>query len=161
MRVTIEIAGSPAPKGSARAIMRGGHAILVGSGSNVNRDKLKSWDQDVRLAANQYAAGRSGPIFVDVPLFVFVVFRLTRPVGHWGKAGGLRPSAPAFPTVKPDLDKLVRATMDSLKGTIYDDDARIVAKAPVKVYATPGREGATIVIEPITGEILRHLGVEG
>ena len=157
MLIRIEVAGSPAPKGSSRAIVRGGHAVVVPSGSNVNRDKLRSWDQSVRLAANEHAAGRSGPIFVEVPLYVAVIFRVARPSGHWRKKGGLKPSAPQFPATKPDLDKMVRATMDSLKGTIYDDDSRIVAKVPVKVYAAPGTEGATIVVCQATDLMVQDL----
>ncbi|MES2339282.1 MAG: RusA family crossover junction endodeoxyribonuclease [Pseudomonadota bacterium] len=158
MQIKLEVAGRPAPKGSSRAFVIPGtnRAVVAPSGSAQNKANLKSWDQSVRLAANEavraappgsvYPGG--GPIFVDVPLRIAIVFRLARPSGHWRKAGGLKPSAPAFPATKPDFDKLTRATCDSLKGTIYDDDSRIVSSSIDKVYAAPGEEGASIIIEP-------------
>jgi Holliday junction resolvase RusA-like endonuclease len=163
--VSFEVAGTPAPKGSARAVLTRGpnpQAVLASGSSDVGKQRLKSWEQAVRERANVYVTGRpdggaTGPIFVDVPLFVQVVFRLMRPASHWRAGGGLTRSAPPYPSKKPDLDKLVRGTMDAMKGSIYDDDARIVAKIPVKLYAAPGREGATITVMPMTLELLRSL----
>lgn len=148
-----EVVGSPAPKGSSRAINRGGFAILVPSGSNVNRANLRSWDQAVKLAAREAVGPVEVPPFVAVAVRLTVVYRVRRPSTHWGKKG-LKPSAPAFPIVKPDMDKYTRATCDSLKGIVYDDDARIVERRELKIYAAPGQEGATIVVEerePMTG----------
>jgi Holliday junction resolvase RusA-like endonuclease len=152
VKVTIEVAGTPAPKGSARAFMTRGpnpRAVLASGSSAIGRVKIKAWEQAVREAANLHpmVRGRSSPVFVDVPLHVSMVFRMARPAGHWRKAGGLKPSAPPFPAVKPDLDKLVRATADALTGSVYDDDARIVLKVSSKIYAMPGTEGATIAVE--------------
>lgn len=140
--IELEVYGTPAPKGSNRAMLRGGRAVFVPGGSKVNQEQLKSWDASVREAIGQRAA----PEFVDVPLAVSIVFRVRRPGGHWHKRGGLKPSAPQFPSVKPDVDKLARATCDALNGAIFDDDARIVRLTVAKEYAEPGREGATIRI---------------
>ena len=122
-------------------------AVLASGASAVGRQKIKAWEQAVREAANLLVLGRSGPVFVDLPLRVTMTFRMARPSGHWRKAGGLKPSAPTYPAGRPDLDKLVRATADALTGSIYDDDARIVAKISAKVYADVGTEGATITVE--------------
>lgn len=148
--IRIEVLGIPAPKGSYRAIMTRGaraRAVLIPSGSDSRKRNLASWDQAVRIAAAEAAGPVSEPVFVDVALRVTMVFRMPRPRSHWGKRG-LASSATIFPQVKPDVDKLARATADSLTGIIYDDDSRIVEKRLLKVYADPGREGATIVIEP-------------
>jgi len=142
----IEVVGHPAPKGSARAINRGGFPVLVASGSDVNRANLRSWDQAVKLAAKEAVGPVDAPPFVETAIRLTIVYRVRRPSTHWGKKG-LKPSAPAFPIVKPDMDKYTRATCDSLKGIVYDDDARIVERRELKMYAAPGREGATIIIE--------------
>jgi Holliday junction resolvase RusA-like endonuclease len=64
------------------------------------------------------------------PIEVSMVFTLARPRSHYGtgaNTGKLRPSAPLRPDVKPDLDKLARATGDALKmGQAYKDDALVV-----------------------------------
>lgn len=146
--IRIEVQGIPAPKGSMRAIpIPGGRATLAPASSDAGKKKLKSWDSAVRAAAAEAAGPVSAPLFVDVALRVTMVFRMPRPAGHWTRRG-LSSKATIFPQVKPDIDKLARATADSLTGIIYDDDSRIVEKRLLKVYADPGREGATIVIEP-------------
>lgn len=148
-----EVLGRPAPKGSSRAMMRGGFAVNVPSGSNASRDKLKSWDVAVREAAATVVGSVSAPPLVDVPLQVQILFRLARPAGHWGKgknAGKLSPSAPRHPRTKPDADKLARSTLDSLTGIVFDDDSRIAVLHVEKRYADPGDEGATIRVEALS-----------
>jgi Holliday junction resolvase RusA-like endonuclease len=145
-RITIEVLGTPAPKGSGRAMLIAGRARHIASGSTVNQARLRAWDTAVREAAAASVGAVTAPPFVGEPLRLYIVFRLARPSGHWGKRG-LRPGAPAYPCTKPDLSKLVRSTEDTLTGIVYDDDSRIVAVAVEKVYADPGHEGATIVVE--------------
>lgn len=144
--IKLEVLGRPAPKGSGRAILVKGRAMHVPSGSNANRDALRSWDVAVRCAAQEAVNGAGAPPFVNTALSLHIVFRLARPAGHYGQKG-LKPSAPVYPTKKPDSSKLARATEDSLTGIIWDDDARIVRSLVEKVYASPGNEGATITIE--------------
>lgn len=145
VEIIFEVLGTPAPKGSSRAMLIAGHALNVPSGSDVNRRKLKTWDANVRecaTAANGYAVA---PAFVQQPLWVHIRFFLRRPAGHFGKKG-LRESAPLWPTSKPDVDKLARATLDSMKGTIYDDDSRIASLTVEKHYAGERPEGASIAV---------------
>ena len=52
-----------------------------------------------------------------------------------------------YPSVAPDLDKYIRACLDSLTGICYVDDSQIVDISSRKVYSdTPG---ADIKIFPI------------
>lgn len=146
--IVIEVLGCPAPKGSGRAILIGGKARHVASGSDVNARRLSSWDTAVREAAALAIGSATSPPFVGVPLRLRIVFRLSRPASHWSKRGGLRPTAPPYPCKKPDLSKLVRSTEDTLTGIVFDDDSRIVIAQLMKVYADPGREGATITVQP-------------
>lgn len=141
--VVLDVLGTPAPKGSNRAMVRGGRAVFVPGGSKVNQQSLVAWDANVRQIANQTLPGLNGPVFVGAPLAVSIVFRMKRPSGHWGKQG-LRTSAPMHPSVKPDLDKLARSTLDALSGVVFDDDSRITRLILSKEYAKPGHEGASI-----------------
>jgi Holliday junction resolvase RusA-like endonuclease len=142
--VSIDVLGTPAPKGSNRAMVRGGRAVFVPGGSKTNQDALQSWAGQCRLACLSFVSGQTAPLFTQVAVAVAITFRLKRPGGHWAKAGGLKSSAPAFPAVKPDLDKLVRSTLDALSGVVFDDDSRVVRTMSEKQYAQPGQEGATI-----------------
>lgn len=146
MTVVFDVLGTPAPKGSNRAINIGGRARFVPGGSSINQQKLKSWDVAVRERAQDFTLV-TGPVYVQTPLAVELTFRMARPSGHWAKRGGLKPSAPIAPATKPDIDKLVRSTLDSLTGLVFDDDSRIVELVVRKVYAEPGREGARIVVQ--------------
>lgn len=40
-----------------------------------------------------------------------------------------------YPTVKPDLDNIVKAVLDALNGYAYKDDAAIVDVSAVKMYS--------------------------
>jgi Holliday junction resolvase RusA-like endonuclease len=136
--ITLDILGSPAPKGSARAMNIGGRARLIASSSGANQRNQRRWAKAIATAA-QGAAVIAGPVCVSV------TFRLARPKGHYGKRGLLN-SAPLHPTVKPDIDKLVRCTLDALTGLAFEDDSRIVSLYVGKTYAVPGREGAKITV---------------
>jgi Holliday junction resolvase RusA-like endonuclease len=94
-----------------------------------------SWKRDVAQAAGVAMSG--GPL-LEGPLLLELSFYVPRPKGHYG-ARGLRPSAPAYPTVKPDVLKLARAVEDALTGTLFRDDAQVVRELLVKVYGEPAR----------------------
>lgn len=146
--IVLDVLGTPAPKGSARAFYKAGmkRAVIVKD----NSERQKAWDGAVRAAAADVVGIVDAPPFVDLALGVVIVFRVARPSGQWGKgknAGRLTPSAPKFPRGKPDIDKLARTTLDALTGIVFDDDSRIVRLDLAKVYAAPGQEGARITVE--------------
>jgi len=52
-----------------------------------------------------------------------------------------------FPSVKPDLDKLVRAVLDGLTGVAYEDDSQVILIQASKTYGE--NQGVWIKIEQI------------
>jgi len=133
--------GTPAPQGSKRHV---GHGIMVESSK-----KVKPWRQDVKYAARQIHDAET-PRFTG-PVEIIVTFRLARPKGHYRtgrNAHLLRDSAPRYPHVKPDLDKLLRSTLDGLgESGIWADDAQVVRAVAEKTYAgVAGLPGAVITI---------------
>ena len=140
----IEVCGTPAAKGSNRAILRGGRAVFVPGGSNAGRRKLRGWAAACVQAAQ---AARCEPIGGAVA--VWVTFRVERPKSHYNARGEVRPLAPQRPAVRPDLDKLLRATFDALNGLLWADDARIVQVTASKVFAIHGSPGATVRVESL------------
>ena len=127
------VSGTPAPKGSARAIQRGGFAVLVPSTSDANKRAIKSWTQAVGWKAKASCSLLTGPIAIEVR------FHLAR--GATVKRGR--------PSVKPDIDKLLRSTFDALTGIAWADDAQVVEVTASKWYVAEGGEpGAWIRIQP-------------
>ena len=143
---TFTVDGTPAPQGSKRVGKNKatGLAVLIESSTAV-----KPWREAI---ADAWHAHGYAP--VTGPVRVGVTYYLPRPKGHYGtgrNAGRLRPSAPRWPAVKPDVDKLDRACLDALtKAGAIDDDARVVALAALKRYADDHPVGARITIAPMT-----------
>lgn len=149
MSISVNVLGTPAPKGSARAFInkKTGRAFVAPGGAKTTEKKLKSWDASVRAELlEKLGPLLSGPVYVQRPLHVELHFRMLRPGSHWSKKGGLLPSAPIAPATKPDIDKITRATLDSMTGLAFDDDSRIVSLLVTKLYAAPGQEGALLVV---------------
>ena len=136
---TIRVFGHPAPQGSKRHV---GNGVLIESSA-----KVKPWRQDVRAAAIEAAAHFDGPVRLTVG------FLLRRPASHYrtGKnAHLLRDAAPRHPGKKPDIDKLLRSTLDGLgESGIWRDDAQVVRVRAEKLYADHEPVGAHITIEPL------------
>ncbi len=120
--MTITVIGTPGPQGSKSFKgMRGGHAILTESSA-----KVKPWREAVI-----YKARENGKKFIGA-VSVECVFTLVKP-----KTAPKRRRT--LPDKKPDIDKLLRSTLDALKmaGTI-EDDARVVEVSGHKRYPNEG-----------------------
>jgi Holliday junction resolvase RusA-like endonuclease len=147
--ITILVEGVPAPKGSFRISSRGrGRRPIVRKDSA----KTEAWEQSVKWEASHWMRGHERRPFTDRALSMVVYFRMPRPSSHYVHPAGklIRKSkADSVPSVKPDIDKLLRSTFDALEGVMYDQDSRIVSVKAHKGYVgqdeTPG---AVITIEP-------------
>ena len=126
----------PVPQGSKRIVQ--GHLI------DVNRKDLMSWRQ---LVAGEAARSQTQPL--DGAVQITLSFYLPRPKGHYG-VRGLRPSAPQVPSVKPDLDKLVRAVLDALTGIAFRDDSQVAMLHAHKLYADERPVGVEVTLHPLT-----------
>jgi crossover junction endodeoxyribonuclease RusA len=124
----ITVRGIPAPQGSKRH---------VGGGRMIESSKaVGPWREAVRAETQRAMEGEES---YTGPVSVRLVFLLPRPRGHYGtgrNAGKVRPSAPALPAGKPDLDKLERAVLDGISaGGGWCDDAQVVHLQAWKEYA--------------------------
>jgi len=130
--VAFAVDGLPIPQGHIRAFSNGGR-IHYAHGS----PGLKRWRTAVSSAAQ--AACR---VPTDRAVLVTVVFYMPRPKDHHRANGALKVWAPAYPAVRPDVDRLARAVLDAITGPILADDAQVAALEAHKVYAdailTPG-----------------------
>jgi Holliday junction resolvase RusA-like endonuclease len=128
--VSFIVYGTPAPAGSKKVVPMGKRFGVIDDSK-----RSRPWKN---LVAQQAGLTMDGRALLRGPLKVSLRFVVRRPKGHFGKRG-LLPSAPAFPTVKPDVLKLARSVEDSMSGTVYADDAQIVKEMLVKEYGEQER----------------------
>lgn len=104
---------------------------------------------------------------LEGPVEVMMEFSFLRPDSHHPMKGGerdttrLRKSAPRYHVYKPDLDKLIRAVLDALTGTAYDDDRQVVHIFADKTWCShPDLEGVNIVVveQPIVVDPVGQVG---
>lgn len=143
-RFTLEVLGLPVPQGSKTAFRHAQTGKVIIKEANAS---LSDWRSLVAGQARQALAG-AGPF--TTPCWAFLAFYLPRPTGHYGtgrNAGTLRPSAPAHPGVKPDLDKLTRAVFDALTiAGVWRDDALCCGVHAWKKYADVRPVGLVLTV---------------
>ena len=129
-RWSVCVVGKAEPKGSTKAFMPKGASFPIVTSDN---PKLKDWQTQVRLIVSQLPALVCEP----GPVKLLVQFRLAAPhdVERTQRRKGI-----TLPHLKrPDIDKLVRSCLDSLKNAgAYKDDAQVVEVHATKSYVTPG-----------------------
>ena len=127
--ITLIIHERPAPQPRVRAYRRGDHAGVY------TPDSAAAWKSQVTLAAlthrGQFATGA---------LRLEVEFYLPRPQAH---------KHDDYVTVKPDLDNLLKSTMDALTNAgVWHDDAQVAAIVSTKRYESANQSiGAVIRLE--------------
>jgi len=136
--INLFIAGVPQPKGSSRAFMAHGRPIITSTNKN-----LKSWEGIVRNAL-----GMASVDLIKGPVTVSLWFTLPQPQTRAAKPRSADPRKRIpVPDTKPDLDKLVRGTLDALNKVAFEDDARVVQLDAFKKYGD--RVGVQIRVEEL------------
>jgi crossover junction endodeoxyribonuclease RusA len=135
--VELNVTGLPASQGSHIAVMRGGRARVIPVGAA----KLEAWRGGVSGEAKRWMAANKhvdSPWDRSTPLSVAIIFRLPEP-----KA---RPKQ-LLHERRPDIDKLVRSTLDGLtRSGIIVDDSRVAILIAAKRWQATDTPGAEIVI---------------
>lgn len=122
--ITFTVFGKPAPQGSMRAFMRPGMRFPVVTSDNA---ATRPWRQEITATA---IALKVLPFEKNIPVEITLNFYFARPKSA-NKRKGM--------TVRPDLDKTVRAVFDALKGVLLHDDAQVVEVHARKHYGGPER----------------------
>lgn len=131
MFLNLFVEGSPVPQGSFRH---------VGNGRIISANpKLNNWRETIADQVSQQTAVR----LIDGSVSVQLVFTLPRPKS-------VPKSRRNRPTTKPDLDKLVRATLDAISLPKYCqvllDDSYVTDLHAAKRYADHTPTGVRIFI---------------
>lgn len=130
--ISFTVFGTPVPQGSMRGFKRGKHVILTSDNTN-----LKPWRQEIAGAATVEVTKQGfAPIKRPHAAWLIATYYFDRPKSV---------KKTLEKTTKPDLDKLLRATKDALKGIIYDDDSQVMKAIVEKVYGSPARVDITVM----------------
>lgn len=114
--ISLEVVGVPQPKGSPRPVRVGSRVVV-----SIKTDRGEAWEQAIIAAVR---AGRYRPLEGAVS----VVLRFVLPTP--------RRRIRSLPTVRPDLDKLIRAVLDALERSgLIANDAQVCQLAAFKDYA--------------------------
>ena len=133
--MTFQVLGLPAPQGSKTRMPNG--CVIEGS-STSGRAKTRAWRESVKDAA--FAQAQAHGRF-DGPTAVTLRLRFPWPASR-------KKSHHGWHVVKPDADKVLRATLDALvHGGLLRDDA-LVCRLTVEARETRGWLGATITLGP-------------
>jgi crossover junction endodeoxyribonuclease RusA len=119
------VRGRPVPQGSMKFVRPG---VMIHSRSQ----DLALWRADIARNAELFGFK---PIASAVK--VELDFIMSKP----------KSAKRAFPSVKPDLDKLIRAVLDGLTGVAFEDDSQVILIQSSKTYGE--NQGVWIRIEQI------------
>lgn len=122
--LAVSVPGVPAPQGSIRSLGAGRPSV------HSNAKTLLPWRASV-IAHIRQQMEKGGTWPIEGPVKVGVTFYLRRPKSA--------PKGRMWPDRRPDVDKLLRACLDSLEqaGAIRSD-AQVVMLGGTKVYGPPG-----------------------
>lgn len=123
MNFRVCVVGEPAPQGSKRHVGKG---VLIESSK-----KVAPWRKVVTAAATAQMK-KDLLLTLRGPVVVNLDFYLRKPK---------KPKFPLAPATYPDLDKLVRSTLDAIvMAGVIEDDGRVIRIATSKAWTekTPG-----------------------
>jgi crossover junction endodeoxyribonuclease RusA len=111
------VEGKPIPQGSMKYIGKG---RMIHS----RQAELALWRALIAQKAKQV-----GIWATEEPVKLHLTFHLKKP----------KSVKREYPTVPPDVDKLIRAVLDSLTNFVYLDDSQVISVFGEKIYSdTPG-----------------------
>ena len=131
--ISFFVEGEPAPQGSKNGFVKNGRVVMVESSK-----KVKPWREAVAQQTQQQLKNLYHFPYSQA-VEIALVFHLPKP----------KSVTRSWPSVKPDLDKLIRSTFDGLTtGGLYTDDALVIAVSASKQYATD-RIGCQIIASEV------------
>lgn len=138
--VTLEVYGVPQPQGNKTGFYNKslGRVVIVEGRRPDARRAFASWRQGVDETAQRYQEAHAIAL-CDQPVRLTLAFYLPRPQSA--------PRRRIWPDTRPDLDKLTRAVMDAITGTLITNDARVCELRVTKHFAGERPPGCTITLE--------------
>ena len=128
MRIYLHINGIAQPQGSK--------TVYNGRAVDANAAKLKPWRKSITKQVGEQLGDWQ---LTEAPMSVRLLFVLPRPKTVTRK----------HHTVKPDLDKLVRAVLDGITDTkaVWKDDSQVVLLKAMKEYTVDEPAHVRVILE--------------
>lgn len=133
--IEFTVHGDAAPQGSK------------GKFGQEDNPRTRPWRAAVAAEAARAMQGRdlfTGPVQLEA------FFHYSRPAAHFGSGRNrsvLRSNAPDYKQSAPDVDKLLRAILDALQGTVLRNDSQVVICYGVKLWDS--RSFARVVVREV------------
>ncbi|MAM87542.1 MAG: hypothetical protein CME36_09585 [unclassified Hahellaceae] len=105
------------------------------NGHHFTPEKTRCYERDVAIQAKLAMEGRP-PTEMPVKLSTAIAFKVPESWPKWKQRDAL--DGLIAPTVKPDVDNVLKALKDALNGIVYQDDAQVVEGDFMKFYAVQG-----------------------
>jgi Holliday junction resolvase RusA-like endonuclease len=146
-RLEFFVEGDPIPQGSVKAFKAKSGVVIT---TNDSSGRLGRWRGDIRSVARPL---RPGGECLEGSIAVAVDFLFTRPKSHFLPVTRSRPEpvlrhdVPIWHTQKPDVDRLLRAVLDSLTAVLYQDDSQVVICHVTKRWGRSA--GAVITVSEV------------
>jgi Holliday junction resolvase RusA-like endonuclease len=135
--IAFMVLGEPTPEGSTRAFYIKKLERTVTT--HQNKRGLQAWRNRVATEAQRALEGREWTSDGVSAYSITVDFVMSRP-------NSVPEHRRIRPTVKPDIDKLIRAVADALTGILFLDDCQVTSMVVNKGYNDARRTGAYIVV---------------
>ncbi|WP_237173024.1 RusA family crossover junction endodeoxyribonuclease [Paracandidimonas lactea] len=137
--VSFMVPGKPVGKGRPRAAKRGRHITLY------TPEETASYESTVALAAGQAMAGQP---LIDGPVDVLMRIALPVPASWSQKKQREALAGTLVPTVKPDMDNVIKAVFDAINGVVWNDDTQVADLRVQRRYgAAPGVSVVVMTLE--------------
>ena len=120
--ITFSVHGPASTKGSTRSVLSADTGRII---TKADAKSLPVWTQAVAWSAKS-AGVKLAPRPAAIGVRVWLLF---------ARPASVRVTERPHMTIKPDLDKCLRATLDALTGIAYDDDSQVVETTVRKRYA--------------------------
>lgn len=125
---TFTILGRCPTKGSTKSFAHPKTGQIVTLPMNAN---LKQWTKDARVQAR---IAKVPMIHKPHAVVMLVNVQFVKP----------KTAKQLYPSVRPDIDKLLRAVLDALTSVAYQDDSQVVSVTTTKVYGPSEQVTVTI-----------------
>lgn len=125
--IAFNVPGVPVGKGRPKFSRHGAHVQVR------TPEKTANYESLIKLAAAQAMDGAAP---MRRPVAILLTMHMPIPASWSKKRQELALRGLIGATVKPDLDNVCKAILDSLNGIVYSDDKQVISATIVKQYGS-------------------------